>query len=551
MTWLLWCSLFPLLLATARRVSSSDHKPFVATECGPVRGQIEDNVAVFKGIPYAKPPVGSLRWQPPQPLTEEDGCWEGTLRAHDFGSECVQGQGNPQGAEDCLFLNVWSPHSALSGEVSLPVVVWIHGGSLTDGSGNQRGYMPSPPFVKAVNVVAVSLNYRLNVFGFLALDALSQASPTNTSGNYGLRDQIAALTWVKNNIARFGGNPQQVTILGQSAGATCVQGLLVSPLAKGLFQSAVFMSGSAAINESLAKASKDNTIFYTNTGCDNLQCLYKKNAYDMLAAVPWNVYPSWAGGDTWELPTKGLFIGALAVVDGIVIPKPTFDIIQDGEANDVPVVVGSTAQEVDISPKDFSGWQEYNNYVKHHMDTFNPSFYDQVQALYPYNASNSTQTPELLYSTMASDVRVVCADETFAKTLASRFKSPVHRYVLVQGPSPGAQFGSVRHHVRKAISEVGSQYAYHTWDVDALFNFTFPPDEMRHFRPDQTDYGLVTTMQSWFSRFAHNHSLPADWSSYPDRLALMAWHYQVVSSYHTKQCDFFMVNGFAPYAWID
>ena len=527
-------------------------EPLVRTHCGHVRGTIEKGAGVFRGIPYAKPPVGSLRWQPPVPLSQGDGCWEGQLKANKFGSPCVQGQGNPMGAEDCLFLNVWTPQHALEGNASLPVVVWIHGGSLMDGSGSSpAGYMPSSVFVRATNVVAVSLNYRLNVFGFLALEALSNASSTKTSGNYGLHDQVAALAWVKANIEHFGGNPNQVTILGQSAGGTCVQGLLVSPLAKGLFQSAVFMSGSAAINKSLADASKDNMIFYTNTGCKTLDCLYKMDSYDLLNAVPFNTYPSWAGGDTWELPTKGLFIGALAVVDGVVIPKPTFEMIQSGGANDVPVIVGTTAQEVDISPKPFEGgWPEYKRYVKTHMDTFNASLADELNILYPWNASNTSQTPELLYSTMTSDLRVGCPDDCFAKSLAQYFKSPVHRYVLVQGPSPGAQ-GSVSRRRGKHHHTLGSQYAYHTWDVDALFNLTFSRADYPNFDPDQTDYGLVTTMQSWFRQFTHNHTMPTDWPSYPDGLVLMAWKYVVTSSYHSRQCKFFMDNGFAPYAWID
>jgi para-nitrobenzyl esterase len=214
--------------------------PTVRIASGEVRGEASGNLMIFKGIPFAAPPVASLRWRPPQPVQ----AWKGVRSAMEFGNECMQfpssGNAAPLRAhlsEDCLYLNVWAP--AHPANKSLPVMVWIHGGGFVNG-GSSPVVFDGSHFADR-GVVFVSINYRLGRFGFFAFPALKHEG--GMMGNYAFMDQIAALKWVKNNIAAFGGNPNHVTIFGESAGGMSVNFLLTSPLARGLFQQAMVESG--------------------------------------------------------------------------------------------------------------------------------------------------------------------------------------------------------------------------------------------------------------------------------------------------------------------
>jgi para-nitrobenzyl esterase len=248
-TRLLWCSLAALAAAASvGTVALSQTPPQVSVETGELQGVVADGVASFKGIPFAAPPVGDLRWRPPQPAAR----WTGVRQAAEFGADCMQGRfGQPPAAapgapparvpsEDCLFLNVWSPAS-VTPRARLPVMVWIHGGGFTGGSGASPG-TSGVQFARQ-GVVLVSVNYRLGRFGFFAFPALSRERPDETKGNYAYMDQIAALKWVQRNIAAFGGDPNNVTIFGFSAGGVSVHSLLASPMARGLFHKAIAQSG--------------------------------------------------------------------------------------------------------------------------------------------------------------------------------------------------------------------------------------------------------------------------------------------------------------------
>src|SRR5579863_3960339 len=248
---------FALIAATFAPLSAlaPQPSPIAHIATGAVRGSMQGSIAVFKGIPFAAPPVGDLRWKPPAPPAP----WKGERDATQPGSACMQSPGGlgpfmkpiaaAYGAnyeirpitssEDCLYLNVWVPQQPAN--APMPVMVWLHGGSNTAGSGAQPTYDATS--LASRGVVVVTVNYRLGVFGFFSHPALTAESPHHSSGNYGLLDQLAALQWVQDNIAQFGGDRGNVTVFGESAGSIDAAALVTSPLAAHLFRRAILESG--------------------------------------------------------------------------------------------------------------------------------------------------------------------------------------------------------------------------------------------------------------------------------------------------------------------
>jgi len=304
----------------------------VRTDSGQVRGVTDRGVRVFKGIPYAAPPVGAMRWKPPQPVAP----WSGVRDAASFGAECPQTQYQggsvyirplqPQ-SEDCLFLNVWT--SAASGEKQ-PVFVWIHGGALTKGSGisDVRDGVP----LARKGVVLVSLNYRLGALGYLAHPELTAESPRKSSGNYGVLDQIAALQWVQKNIAAFGGDPARVTIGGESAGSWSVNTLVASPLAKGLFIRAIGESGGRFSRTPHLHEDRGSQVSAEKVGIAFAKTLGAASLDEMRA-----------------LGTEKILAPAVRTqenVDGWVLPDEIRTLFAQKRHNNVPVIVGSNADEM-------------------------------------------------------------------------------------------------------------------------------------------------------------------------------------------------------------
>jgi para-nitrobenzyl esterase len=299
----------------------------VQTDSGLVEGVQEDAAVVFKGIPFAAPPVGDRRWRPPQAPSP----WTGVRKADRFSPVCVQNGSYPPDAppepvsEDCLYLNVWVPIAEK--REKLAVMVWIYGGGLQNGSASTSLYAGDKLARKGV--ILVTANYRLGVFGFLAHPDLTSESEHHSSGNYGLLDQIAALSWVHRNIAAFGGDPDRVTVFGQSSGSISISALATSPLAKGLFQRAIGESGGLfepldlAVGFKLPGAEQEGKSFASRAGATTLAALRRRPATELMK-TPFDAH---------------------LIVDGFALAQPPYDAYRKGQQNDVALLLGSNADE--------------------------------------------------------------------------------------------------------------------------------------------------------------------------------------------------------------
>jgi para-nitrobenzyl esterase len=302
----------------------------VHTDKGAVTGSISDDGRQFLGIPYAAPPVGALRWKPPAPVA----AWQQARNATQFGGNCPQ-FGTPFGLqsfnEDCLYLNVYTPpadakRKRLFHSGRDPVMVWLHPGAYQFGEGDDY----DPRKLVAEGVVVVTLNYRLGALGFLAHPALSAESPRSTSGNYAIMDQQAALRWVQKNIARFGGDPHNVTIFGASAGGLSVHAHLASPQSKGLFHRAIAQSAAYSLTlPTLAAAESEGELFATAVGCASQDAACLRNV-DVVSVLT-NQRPG--------------ILGFLPNIDPDLLPLSIGEAFEKGQFNRVPVIVGSTHDE--------------------------------------------------------------------------------------------------------------------------------------------------------------------------------------------------------------
>ncbi|HXO61636.1 MAG TPA: carboxylesterase family protein, partial [Candidatus Acidoferrales bacterium] len=261
----------------------------VPTEAGLVAGSksADGKVVIFKGIPFAAPPVGELRWKEPQPVS----AWKGVRKATEFGARCMQARiyedmvfRDAGPSEDCLYLNVWTPGT--SAKTKLPVMVWIYGGGFQAGATSEP--RQDGEHLAHEGVVIVSMNYRLGIFGFFSHPGLTAESTHHASGNYGLMDQAAALKWVHENIAAFGGDPNNVTIFGESAGSFAVSALMASPLSKGLIRAAIGESGAffgkILRAKPLAESERRDTVFVESLGLKSLGQLRGVSAEKLLEA---------------------------------------------------------------------------------------------------------------------------------------------------------------------------------------------------------------------------------------------------------------------------
>jgi para-nitrobenzyl esterase len=495
------CLLLQLLMLTPIVLMAAPSAPQGKTRSGNVQGKDDGKVKSFLGIPYAAPPVGDLRWRPPQPVAK----WSGVRKATEFGYHCMQGKvygdmvfHDPGASEDCLTLNLWVPDKHV--DPKIPVMVWIYGGGFVAGTtseARQDGY-----HLAQQGVIVVSMNYRLGVFGFLVHPELAKESGHNSAGNYGLLDQLAALAWVHDNIAAFGGDPGNVTIFGESAGSFSVSAQMASPLAKGLFQKAIGESGGAFSHTGIpfealsARAEKDAKLVRDKLGASTLAQLRAIPAEKLL--------------EPFAPPKSGAFDFG-PDVDGYFLPDSVPAIFAAGKQNDVALIAGWNHDEG-------SGEIAFSR-RKPNAESFKATaqkdFGDKAEEflkLYPADTDEHAVRSALDY---ASDKFIALSTWDWIEAASKTGKQPIYRYRFDMAPfskDPNAP-------------RLG---AYHSAEIEYVFGQL---DSKTDVTWRDSDRQVSAMMQKYWSNFAKNGNPNgpglSDWPAYT---AADGWPVMILSA---------------------
>lgn len=479
---------FAFVLLAALPLAAGIQEP-IAVEGGSISG-IPGwgwGVREYLGIPFAAPPVGNLRWKEPQPVIP----WQGVREADRFSASCMQRPFSPnRGAwngvddgrtrglirtsEDCLYLNVWTP--AASNNEKLPVMVWIYGGGGVSGSSAEAFFDGNTMAKKGV--VVVSMNYRVNIFGWFAHPELTRESPHHVSGNYGSLDQLAALKWIRNNIAQFGGDPDKVTIFGESGGSRSVNWLAASPLLKGYARAAIAESHTTfGQMRSLAEGEADGVALAKAVGKSSLAELRAMSSEEVLAA--------------WEKNPQGLMA---ATVDGWFLPTDVYTIYSQGKQMDIPLITGVTNDEggslvalgAPGNPRGTPPPKTLAEYSQWMRNSFG-SRADGLMKLYP--AKNDAEAMRA-YHDVYRDINFV-GHRTWAKLQATTGKAPVYLYNFSHVPPHPEGNGNNQNPQAGAV---------HFSEVIYVFN-NLRMWDMPYTDADRT---VADKMSSWWSNFAKN-----------------------------------------------
>lgn len=450
----------------------------VETRSGIVSGVDEDGAAVcvWRGVPYAEPPVGELRWQAPRPVN----AWTGVRSASKFGDRCVQGTGFLSGgsapgvgmSEDCLNLNVWRPKAP----GKYPVMFWVHGGGYYVGAGNDPGYW-GDRLAESGNVIVVTVNYRLSLLGFMAHPDLRKADPNNTTGGYGTLDQVLALKWVHDNIASFGGDPDNITVFGQSAGGASICTLVATPLAKGLFNRAIMQSGLCELSLDLEDAYLTSKDAIAKLGCDynDLACLKK---------IPAETIVKKAGGSLMQ----GFIY--MPCHDGYILTGTPLSMIEAGNYNRVDLMAGTVLDE-------------FGKAVK-----IKPAYRNTRPAGYEKRLQKSFEMSEAQAKTLVSLYPVKDYEGRPVEAMGRMFgadatmQCPTYRGLLGAAQSGKSEwFYRFDYHGMKFGKYLGS---FHTAELPFLFDaFDRPPAKSFYKGKDLTkERELAKTMQAYWANFA-------------------------------------------------
>jgi len=469
-----------IALALLASVVRAQSPAAIRVEQGLVQGTAEDGLTVYKGIPFAAPPVGDLRWRAPQPAAK----WEGVRAADKFAPGPIQGGNPPSGkSEDCLYLNVWTP--AKSANEHVPVLVWIYGGGFSAGATSENNYNGAKLAQKGV--ILVSIGYRVGQLGFLAHPGLSAESPHHVSGNYGMLDMIGGLQWVQKNIAAFGGDPGKVTIFGESAGGIAVSMLCASPLAKGLFHGAISQSGGSfgpprpttypgENLKRLADAEQGGEAYAKSAGVTSIA---------ELRQLPPEKLPAARGlGGSWP------------IIDGWVIPEDQSKLYAAGKYHDTPILVGYNSDE----GASFSPPKTPEDYVAGVKQRYG-KFADDLIKAYPVGATTVPKTARDL----ARDAAFGWQTWIWARLQSQTGKSKVFYYYFDQHPdypadSPRAGYGTG-----------------HGADVSYVFQRLNPTNAQL----TKYDFEISEAMATYWTNFAkrgdpNGEGVPA-WPAFSDR----------------------------------
>lgn len=474
---------------TAGAQSGNDTSaPRVKTANGVLEGTYSSGIKIFKGVPFAAPPVGNLRWREPQPPTN----WQGVRKAEKFGARAMQLPlfsdmmfRSDSVSEDCLYLNVWTPAKSLSER--LPVLVYFYGGGFRAGDGSEYRY--DGESMARNGIVAITVNYRLSVFGFFAHPELTKESPHHASGNYGLLDQNAALRWVQQNIAAFGGDPKKITIAGESAGSYSVSAQMASPLSKNLIAGAIGESGSL-LNQNpttpLAEVEKSGVQFAENLGAKSLAELRALPAQRLLEAAEKEDAPRFP-----------------VTVDGWFFPKSPLQIYTAGEQAHVPLLVGWNSEESNyraILGQDASTVENYGKAVQ-------KRFGDEAAGiLKSYNAASDADV-ERVATNLASDLFIGYSTWKWSDVQSKTGGKPVYRYFYSRArPVTKMEVakllakvdGSGKDSLAAAIKNAAMGGASHSAEIEYAMG-NLPTNPVYDWQPE--DYKVSQIMQAYFVNF--------------------------------------------------
>src|SRR5262245_27250049 len=449
-------------------------------------------VRSFKGIPFGEPPLGDFRWKPPQPAKN----WQGVRKADKFGPRCMQRQifgdmgfrSNGM-SEDCLYLNVWTP--AKSGNEKLPVLVYFFGGGFVAGDGSEGRYDGESMARKGI--VSITVNYRLGVFGFFAHPELTKESPHRASGNYGLFDQHAALKWVRQNVAAFGGDPKRVTIAGESAGSISVSAQMASPLSKNLIAGAIGESGSILGTLSavpLAEGEKMGVKFAASLGKGDSPSLVELRAMTAEQLLEATAKP----GQPWFTPT----------IDGYFFPKSPFDIYAAGEQAHVPLLAGVNSEEMGYFAVLGLEKPTIENYRKS-LERLYPGKGEEVFKFYP--ASKDTEVMDVAQD-LASDRFISYSTWKWMNVTTKTGGKPTYYYLYARprpamraemgAATPGLAGGVVRGQQAAANPRPQQRGAVHSAEIEYAMG-TLDLNKVYAWTPD--DYKVSRVMQDYFANF--------------------------------------------------